>query len=224
MIYNMRFAGTKMEYITDRSDALPPLGSAPDGRGGIVVTLPGSQTNPPENTVIKSPLAGFAVTAPTEVKINTPFDITVRALAHDTATLTSHTGTLYFDLLTGATADTSGLLTDEGFLFTEASKGSVVIKNVVIKKAGKYEFDAYEIGSGFDILKTFTITATEPVVPASTQLSDITVSAPKDVVTNTPFSITVTAMNSSGQTMTNYVGTIYFGTTGIAGNVEFPNG
>lgn len=30
MIYNMRFAGTKMEYITDVNTTLPPLGSAPD--------------------------------------------------------------------------------------------------------------------------------------------------------------------------------------------------
>jgi len=31
MIYNMRFAGTKMQYVTDLNPSMPPLTSAPDG-------------------------------------------------------------------------------------------------------------------------------------------------------------------------------------------------
>lgn len=49
MVYNMRFAGTKMEYLTDVSTT-PPLASAPDEEGSIIVTIPGNPNAAPNTT------------------------------------------------------------------------------------------------------------------------------------------------------------------------------
>lgn len=117
MIYNMRFAGTKMEYITDVSITLPALGSAPDEQGNIVVTIPGNpNTEVPTSTtppIAKNTLAGFTVTVSKDVKINTPFEITVKAIDQSGSTLTNYTGTVYFDLIIGAYADMSPITLDE---------------------------------------------------------------------------------------------------------------
>lgn len=98
MVYNMRFAGTKMEYLTDVSTT-PPLASAPDG-GNIVVTIPGNPDAAPTTpTIPKDTLAGFAVSLSKDIKTDAPFDITVKALDQSGATLTNYTGTIYFDLI-----------------------------------------------------------------------------------------------------------------------------
>jgi hypothetical protein len=107
MIYNMRFAGTKMEYITDKNTTTtPPLTSAPEeeGQQGITITLPGKTTpttTPPTTTptTTTGTLNSFAITAPKEVKANTPFDIVVKALDKDGKVITNYTGPIYFDLL-----------------------------------------------------------------------------------------------------------------------------
>lgn len=106
MIYNMRFAGTKMEYITDKSNTLPPLTSAPEEeKEGISITLPGkttTTTTPPTTSTPTTSVGAFnsfSVTAPKEVKANTPFDIVVKALDKDGKVVTNFAGTLYFDLL-----------------------------------------------------------------------------------------------------------------------------
>lgn len=105
MIYNMRFAGTKMEYITDKSTPLPPLTSAPEeGKEGISITLPGktTTTTPPTTSTPSTSFGAFnsfSITAPTEVKANTPFDIVVKALDKNGKIVTNYNGTIYFDLL-----------------------------------------------------------------------------------------------------------------------------
>ncbi|MCB9806318.1 hypothetical protein H6768_00120 [Candidatus Peribacteria bacterium] len=103
-----------------------------------------------------------------------------------------------------------------------------MFKNVIIKKSGTYEIDAYEIESGLDITETFTLNATDGYVSTvsaqnANQVADFVVTLPKDVKINTPFDISVTAVNSAGQTITNYIGTIYFTTNNILSDVVFPN-
>jgi len=108
MIYNMRFAGTKMEYITDKSTTTPPLTSAPEEseQQGITITLPGKTTPVPKptstttpSTISTEPLNSFAVTFPKEVKANAPFDIVIKALDKNGKTVTNYAGSIYFDLL-----------------------------------------------------------------------------------------------------------------------------
>lgn len=130
MIYNMRFAGTKMEYITDKTTTLPPLTSAPEEeQEGITITLPGKTTTTPPTTTpttpaptTAGPLNSFVVTFPKEVKVNTPFDITVKALDKNGNTVTNYGGPIYFDLLQGSYSNFSLGITDEGYTFAPSDK------------------------------------------------------------------------------------------------------
>lgn len=104
----------------------------------------------------------------------------------------------------------------------------MTFKSVTIKQAGTYEIDIYEIESGLDITKTITITATDGYVSTvtnqnATQVADFVISAPVEAKINTPFDITVSAVNSAGQILTNYLGTIYFDTNNLESDVIFPN-
>jgi len=236
MIYNMRFAGTKMEYITDKSTPLMPLSSAPETEKGITIVLPGKSPNPQNQNTTTVPttpkttgkLKRFAVTMPPEVKVNAPFTLTVKAIDENGNTLTNYAGVVYFDLLSGAYSDISLSFTDAGNSFAVADKWVLTFKNVIIKKAANYNIDAYEIESGLDITESFTIKATDGYVntvsaQSATQVADFVVTIPKDTKINTPFDITVSAVNSAGQVITNYTGTIYFGTNNLLVDVIFPN-
>lgn len=86
------------------------------------MTLPGTSTGttPPHET--ETELTGFAVTAPSNIQVGTPFDVTIRALGDDNSTLTNYTGTVYFDLITGSSSDISPLITEEGLTFSLDNK------------------------------------------------------------------------------------------------------
>lgn len=104
----------------------------------------------------------------------------------------------------------------------------MTFKSITIKQAGTYEIDIYEIESGLDVMKTITIIATDGYVSTVTnqnasQVADFVISAPAEVKINTPFDITVSAVNSAGQVLTNYLGTIYFDTNNLESDVIFPN-
>lgn len=78
----------------------------------------------------------------------------------------------------------------------------MTFKSVTIKQAGTYEIDIYEIDSGLDIIKTITITATDGYVSTvtnqnATQVADFVISAPAEVKMNTPFDITIKAVNKA---------------------------
>lgn len=58
----------------------------------------------------------------------------------------------------------------------------------------------------------------------ATTVADFVVSAPLETKINTPFEMTVTVVNSAGQTLKNYTGTIYFDTNNLEADVLYPNG
>jgi len=98
----------------------------------------------------------------------------------------------------------------------------MTLRNITLIKAGNYEIDVYEIEGGLDLFKTFTISATSPVLLPSVVLSSIIVVAPREVTVNSSFDMTISAHDKAGQVMTNYVGTVYFTKSGISSTVEFP--
>ncbi len=77
-------------------------------------------------------------------------------------------------------------------------------------------------------MKPFFITVVGPPVTlvttpdTSQKITAISVTAPKDAVINAPFDMTVSIMNNAGQVITNYTGTIYFGTNNLEVDVVFP--
>jgi hypothetical protein len=95
------------------------LNAAGEEKSGITIVLPGKTTTPitpttPTNTqATPGVLNGFLVTAPKEVKVNTPFDITVKALDKNGNILTNYAGTLYFDLIEGSYNNFTLPVTDE---------------------------------------------------------------------------------------------------------------
>lgn len=81
-------------------------------------------------------------------------------------------------------------------------------------KAGTYELDVYEIASGADIVQPFFITVTNVApspaqVQAAKTIASISVTVPTESPINTPFDMTVSILNSAGQVITDYTGTIY---------------
>lgn len=78
-------------------------------------------------------------------------------------------------------------------------------------------------------MKPFSITVTGTTTPtttttqsSATKIASISVTAPKEAFTNTPFDVTVSIMNSAGQVITDYMGTIYLGTNNLEVDVLFP--
>ncbi len=79
-------------------------------------------------------------------------------------------------------------------------------------------------------MKHFSITVTGTAAPTTTtapqsnttKIASLAVVAPKESFTNTPFDMTVSVMNSAGQVITGYTGTVYLGTNNLEADVLFP--
>jgi len=77
-------------------------------------------------------------------------------------------------------------------------------------------------------MKPFIITvtgaSTTPVATteSSTKIAAINVTAPKESLTLTPFDMTVSIVNSAGQVIPSYTGTVYLGTNNLEADVIFP--
>lgn len=114
MIYNMRFAGKKMEYITDTKTPGMDLTSAPENnQNGITIIIPDDGGAP--SVIVDRPgtLSKFDIIAPNEVSVGVPFDITIRALDKNAAVITTYASPIYFDLLVGSYLHISLPLLDE---------------------------------------------------------------------------------------------------------------
>lgn len=88
----------------------------------------------------------------------------------------------------------------------------MTFKGVTIKTPGKYTLDVYEVDSGADVSTTIDLNATDggsTVTPQSTtQVADFVVTMPQTVIKNTPFNITVVAVDNKGLPVVNFSGTI----------------
>ncbi len=112
-------------------------------------------------------VSDFEVTAPTEVKVNEAFDITVKALGDDKKKITTYQGTVYFDNNNSPPANVT-LPFEDGYEYQLSDQGEhTFTKGFVLKKAGSYELEVYEIGtpSGDGVSKKITITAVDKDVP-----------------------------------------------------------
>ncbi len=129
MIYNMRYSSKNHDYITVVTfPGLPSLTSAPEAETTPTNTeAETTQTTPVENTPteeagpttepVSSPgvnaLADFDVIIPADIKVNTPFDITIKALNQSGEIFTDYTGTAYFDLIVASDSEISDITRDE---------------------------------------------------------------------------------------------------------------
>jgi len=101
MIYNMQFAGTKLDFKTDKNIPKMSLNSAPEeNQNGITVTLPGKITNTTPAPTPSAPLAtlkDFIITVPDVVEVNMPFDLQVTAVDSARKPIENYRGTIYFE-------------------------------------------------------------------------------------------------------------------------------
>src|SRR5439155_132378 len=146
--------------------------------------------------VSASAVTHYSVTAPASATAGTAFSITVTALDQFNNTAMGYTGTVHFTSSDGqAVLPTNSTLTNGTSSF-----------NVTLKTSGNQKI------TGTDTV-TNRITGTSGnvnVTFASGGATHYTVSAPTNATAGTAFSVTVTAQDQFGNTVTNYAGTVHF--------------
>lgn len=86
LIYNVRYAGKSLEYISENYGLRSPLASAPE-------------TTSPAPVKPVGPLAAFRITAPETVTAGVSFPVTITALDSQGKIITDHKGTIYIDVM-----------------------------------------------------------------------------------------------------------------------------
>jgi hypothetical protein len=148
-----------------------------------------------KNIVVKN----FEITAPTEVKINEAFDITVKAMSADSQKITNYEGTIYFDNLNRPPADVIlPSFGDDGYTFMLSDQWEHTFsKGFTFKKPGVYEIDIYEIENGDNgVSKTVSITAVDKNATPSTNI-DISLTEPVNNITVGTKTITVSGQSQA---------------------------
>jgi len=136
----------------------------------------------------------FALNTPASATLGTAFPFTVTALAADNASVISnYAGTVHF-----TSTDGSALLPADSMLTNGAGTFSATLNS-----AGGQKITAADTQAA-------GISGTSATIQASGQTSQFTVAIPSTTVAGTPFTFTVTAKNSLGNTVTGYTGTVHF--------------
>jgi len=156
-------------------------------------TVTGSITGS-ANTTVSSLTTHFSVSAPVSVTNGTSFNVTVTALDPSEATVTSYTGTVHF------TSSSTGTLPSD-YTFTGGDNGAHTF-SVTLTTNGTQSITATDT-----VTASITGTTNTNVLTSATHFS---VSAPANTTNGTPFNVTVTALNASEGTATDYNGTVHF--------------
>jgi hypothetical protein len=219
------YTGTVHFTSTDPSGVLPAnytFTTADAGThtftNGVTLQTLGNQTITATDTVISTftgnatvdvvtalPASQFRVSAPATVLAGAPFNLTVTALDPLGNVVTNYTGTVHF-----TSTDPSGTL-PANYTFTTADAGVHTFTN----------------GATLRTLGSQTITATDTVTSTImgstsvtvTQVAAFVVSAPATVSAGVPFSVTVTAVDQSGNAVNGYTGTVHFTSTDPSGTL-----
>jgi DNA/RNA endonuclease G (NUC1)/fibronectin type 3 domain-containing protein len=168
-----------------------------------------SSINGTANTTVNAPVpvaTHFSVTAPASVTNGTSFNVTVTALDASNATVTGYTGTVTF------TSTSAGTL-PANYTFVAGDNGTHTF-SVTLTTNGAQSVTATDTVTA-SITGTANTTVNSPA-PVTTHFS---VTGPGSVTPGTPFSITVTALDSSNATVTGYTGAVHFTTNGSGDTV-----
>jgi subtilase family serine protease len=173
----------------------------------IVAALVGGTTTTP------APATHLSLSAPSTTVSGSPFSLTVTAESATNTTTTSYTGTIHFtssDLAAGLPSN---------YTFTAADNGVHTFTGLTLTATGTQSLIATDTTTS-TITGSTSVTVTAAVVTSGT--THLTISAPNTSVAGSPFSITVTALNSSNAPATTYIGTVHFTTTDTAAGVVLP--
>src|SRR5262249_43514241 len=143
----------------------------------------------------------FDVSAPGTTTAGDPFSVTVTAQDAFDNTITDYAGTVTF-----ASSDGSATLPAD-YTFLGGDNGSHTFTNeVTLVIAGTHTVDVN------DTVAT-SATGSADVDVSATTLDHFDVSAPGTAISGTPFSVTVTAQDQFDNTITDYAGTVTFGSS-----------
>jgi hypothetical protein len=143
----------------------------------------------------------LALVSPPGVTAGTPFAVAVTAEDAQGDVATDYTGTVHF-----SSSDTAAVLPAD-YTFTATDAGEHVFL-VQLQTAGTSTLRVADTAG-----VVTPASATVSVVSATGQTGPIdhfTVTAPATAVAGSPFSVTVTAKDAAGNTLTNYAGKIHF--------------
>lgn len=141
---------------------------------------------------------------------NEAFNISVKAIKSDNTKLSSHVGTVYFDLINRSPEDIIlPSFGDNGYKFTTADQGEHTFsKAFTVKKPGTYIIDTYEIESnannGNGVSTQVTIVAKDKTVSTTPIFTGFNLSLPATASINTPVNLSITAMRSDNSTDISY--------------------
>src|SRR5581483_830792 len=190
---------------------------------GVTLKTAGSRTVTATDTVTGS-ITGFATitvaaagathytvaTSLSSVAAGTAMSVTVTALDQFNNTATGYTGTVHF-----TSSDAQAVL-PANYTFVAGDNGVHTFTNLLtFKTAGSQTVTATDTVTG-------SITGTSPAVTvtfAAGGTTKLQVTAPATSAAGSAFSVTVTAQDQFGNTVTNYTGTVHFTTSDGQGTV-----
>jgi len=174
--------------------------TAPAGTLGLVdvtVTTPGgSVTKNNAYTYVPGPATHLTVSDPSPVTVGSSFSITVTALDALGNTATGYTGTVHF------TSSDSAATIPADYTFVSGDAGTHTF-SATLNRVGSRTFAATDT-----VTPGITGTSTITVNPAAGTRFSVT--APASASAGSSSSITVTALDSFGNTATGYTGTVHF--------------
>ncbi|HEV3084524.1 MAG TPA: FG-GAP-like repeat-containing protein, partial [Gemmataceae bacterium] len=213
------YAGTIHFSSSDAGASLPANSILTNGTGTFSATLDkaGSQTITATDTasslitgaspaIVVNPAAAdhLLVSTPANVNAGTAFSFTVSALDRFGNIATSYAGTVHFTC-----SDSSGSLPGDSTL----ANGSGTF-NATLDQLGNQTITATDTA-------TASITGASPGIHVNPALANhFTLSVPSNSMAGSAFDLTVTAIDTFGNTATNYTGTVHF--TSSDGNASLP--
>lgn len=165
----------------------------------VIDTAQGSSVTGDSQTaaVGNGPAVSFDVSAPPSASSNTPFDVTVTALDAQNHPVSGYLGTIRF-----ATSDSDpAVVKPANYTFVPGDAGSATFfHGVTLQTAGNQTLTVSDANnSGVSGNATVDVDAGQAV--------RFQLQAPASVVAGVPFSVTVTALDGTGNVATNYRGT-----------------
>jgi sugar lactone lactonase YvrE len=158
------------------------------------------------------PAATFVLVVPTSVVPGVAFPLTVTALDSSNNPVVNYLGKVHF-----ASSDAQAVLPAD-FTFHRQNYGTAVFANVVLNTAGTQTITVT------DTANSSLAGTSNGINVSATAAVKFAVSAPASVTAGSAFNLTVTAKDQSGNTATQYAGTVHFGSidqTGMPADYTF---
>jgi plastocyanin len=153
-------------------------------------------------SAVSPTVAKFVVNAPSTAAAGAPFDIIVMAVDTNGNLVPSYTGTVSF-----SSTDPFPAVLPANYTFTAADQGAHTFSGgVTLYTAGAQTLTVQDTANA-------SITGSTSVSVGAGAIARLVVSAPANATAGSPFNVTVMAMDSNGNPVTGYTGTVILSST-----------